>query len=84
MPRTVSSAALLTAALRTRVLATLVASSDVRDRLEAYAKGGHVHVKGRVDEGMKYAVVNTVENAPGDVNVTTDLYPAPAEGILRI
>jgi hypothetical protein len=31
-----------------------------------------VHVKGRVDEGMEYAVVNIVENAPGVISVSTD------------
>jgi cytidylate kinase len=72
-------------ALRSRVHATLLASPDVQGlAVEVCADRGHIHVKGRVDEGMEYEVVRLVENVPGVIKVTTDLYSALPEGVLRI
>jgi cytidylate kinase len=72
-------------ALRSRVHATLFASPDVQGlAVEVCADRGHIHVKGRVDEGMEYEVVRLVENVPGVIKVTTDLYSALPEGVLRI
>jgi cytidylate kinase len=72
-------------ALGSRVLATLLASADIRgSALEVHAKAGHIHVKGRVDEGMEYEVVTLVQMVPGVTHVTTDLFSVPPEGVLRI
>jgi cytidylate kinase len=72
-------------ALGSRILATLLASPDVQgSALEVRADGGHIHVKGRVDEGMEYEVVRLVQIVPGVIHVTTDLYSVPPEGVMRI
>ncbi len=72
-------------ALGSRVLATLLASPDVQgSALEVRAKGGRIQVKGRVEEGMENAVVTLVENVPGVIHVTTDLYSVQPEGLLRL
>jgi cytidylate kinase len=72
-------------ALGSRALATLLASPDVRgSALEVRADGGHIHVKGRVDDGMEYEIVRLVQIVPGVTKVTTNLYTVLPEGIIRI
>jgi len=67
-------------ALGSRVHATLLASPDVQgSALEVRAEGGHVHVKGRIDEGLEDEVVMLVKNVPGVIRVTTDLYSVPPD-----
>jgi osmotically-inducible protein OsmY len=72
-------------ALASRIHATLFASAT-REGLavEVRADCGRVHIRGRVEEGMEQQVVRVVENVPGVIQVTTDLYSAPPEGVLRI
>ena len=68
-------------ALGSRVHATLIGSADVRgSALEVRAEDGHIHVKGRVDQGLEDEVVKLVKNVPGVTKVTTDLYSVPPEG----
>jgi cytidylate kinase len=70
-------------ALGSRIHATLFASPDVKaSAVEVRAEGGHVYVKGRVDEGMEDRVVMLVKNVPGVTNVTADLYSLPPEAFL--
>jgi osmotically-inducible protein OsmY len=70
-------------ALASRVHATLFASPDVYgSALEVTADRGHIHVKGRVDHGLKDEVVRVVRNVPGVTDVTTDLYSVPPEAFL--
>ena len=65
-------------ALGSRVLATLLASPDVLgSALEVRADGGHIHVKGRVEEGMEYEVIRLARDVSGVVHVTTDLFSLP-------
>jgi cytidylate kinase len=67
-------------ALGSRVHATLLASSDVQgSALEVRAEGGHVHVKGRIEQGSEEEVLNLVKNVPGVIKVTTDLYSVPPD-----
>ena len=69
--------------LSSRVQATLFASPDVKgSALEVRAEGGHVHIKGRVDEGSEDEVVNLVRSVPGVIKVTADLYYVPPEAYL--
>jgi cytidylate kinase len=57
-PTAASNQAFNDLALGSRVLATLFASPDLEgSNLEVRAASGHIHVKGRVDEGMEYGVV---------------------------
>ena len=70
-------------ALGSRVHSTLFASPDVQgSALEVRAEGGHIHVKGRVDQGLEDEVAKLVRNVPGVIKVTTDLYSVPPEAIL--
>jgi cytidylate kinase len=70
-------------ALGSRVHATLFASPDIQgSALEVRADRGHVHVKGRVDQGLEDEVVNLVKNVPGVTKVITDLYYVPPEAFL--
>ena len=70
-------------ALGSRVHAVLFASPDVRgSSLEVRAQGGHIHVKGRVDQGLEEEVVKLVKNVPGVTNVTTDFYSVPPDAFL--
>ena len=69
--------------LGSRVHATLFASPDVGgSALEVRAKGGHIHVKGRVEQGSEDEIAELVRNVPGVVKVTTDLYSVPPEAFL--
>ena len=72
-------------ALSSRVLATLLASPNVQGMvLEVRADVGHIHIKGRIQEGMEYEIVRLAQNVPGVFHMTTDLFSAPPEGVLRI
>jgi cytidylate kinase len=67
-------------ALGSRVHATLLASPDVQgSSLEVRAERGHVHVKGRIEQGSEEEVSNLVKNMPGVIKVTTDLYFVPPD-----
>ncbi len=69
--------------LGSRVHAALFASPDVGgSALEVRAEGGHIHVKGRVDQGLEDEVAKLVKNVPGVTKVTTDLYYVPPEAFL--
>jgi cytidylate kinase len=66
--------------LGSRVHATLLASPDVQgSALEVRAEGGHVYVKGRIDQGSEDEVLNLVKNVPGVIKVTSDLYSVPPD-----
>jgi cytidylate kinase len=70
-------------ALGSRVHATLFASPDAQGSgLEVRAEGGHIYVKGRVDQGLEDEVVKLVKNVPGVTKVTTDLYSVPPDAFL--
>jgi cytidylate kinase len=72
-------------ALGSRVHSTLFASPDVGgSSLEVRAEGGHVHVKGRVDQGSEDEVAKLVRNVRGVTKVTTDLYYVPPEAFLGL
>jgi osmotically-inducible protein OsmY len=67
-------------ALTSRVHATLLASPDIQgSALEVRAELGHVHVKGRIEQGSEEEVSNLVRNVPGVIQVTTDLYSVPPD-----
>jgi cytidylate kinase len=63
-------------ALSSRVHASLLASPNVQgSALEVRAEGGHVHIKGRVDQGLEEdELMKLVKNIPGVMNVTADVY----------
>jgi osmotically-inducible protein OsmY len=83
-PTPASNQAFNDLALGSLVHATLTASPDVRgSALEVRAEGGHIRVKGRVDQGLEDEVVKLVKNVPGVTKVTTDLYSVPPEGFLE-
>lgn len=70
-------------ALSSRVHATLMASPDIRgSALEVRSTEGHVHVAGRIDQGLEDQVVNLVKGVPGVTEVTTDVYTVPPEAFL--
>jgi cytidylate kinase len=70
-------------ALSSRVHATLFASPDIRgSALEVRAEGGHIYVKGRVDQGLEDEVEKLVKNVPGVSKVTTDVYSVRPEAFL--
>jgi osmotically-inducible protein OsmY len=80
-PTAASNQAFNDLSLGSRVHATLFASPAIRgSALEVYAKGGHIHVKGRVDQGLEDEVVNLVKSVPGVNEVTTEFYSVPPEG----
>jgi osmotically-inducible protein OsmY len=69
-------------ALGSRVHATLIGAPDVQgSALEVRAERGHVHVKGRIDEGLEDEVLNLVRKLPGVIKVTTDLYSVPPDAL---
>jgi cytidylate kinase len=70
-------------ALGSRVHAALFASPDIRgSALEVRAEGGHVYVKGRVDQGLEDEVEKLVKNIQGVTNVTTDVYSVRPDAFL--
>ena len=82
-PTPASNQAFNDLALGSRVHSTLFASPDVQgSALEVRAEGGHIHVKGRVDQGLEDEVVKLVKNVPGVTKVTTDLYSVPPDAFL--
>jgi len=82
-PTSATNQAFSDLALGSRVHAVLFASPDVRgSSLEVLAQDGHIHVKGRVDQGLEEEVVKLVKNVPGVNNVTTDLYSVPPDALL--
>jgi len=84
-PTAASNQAFNDVALSSRVHATLFASPDVGgSALEVRAEGGHIHVKGRVDQGLEDEVAKLVRNVPGVTKVTTDLYYVPPEAFLGL
>ena len=50
--------------------------------LEVHAQVGHIHVKGRVNEGLEEEVAKLVKTVPGVNKVTTDVYSVPPEAFL--
>ena len=71
--------------LARRVHATLFASPDIQGlAVEVRAKQGHIHLGGRVEEGMEEEVARVAESVPGVIQVTADLYSAPPEGVIRM
>ncbi len=58
------------------------ASNQAFKALEVRAEGGHIHVKGRVDQGLEDEVAKLVRNVPGVTKVTTDLYSVPPDALL--
>ena len=82
-PTAASNRAFNDLALATRVEATLFASPDLHGlALEIQAKDGHVHVKGRVGQGLEDEVERLVKNVPGVIKATTDVYSVPPEAFL--
>jgi cytidylate kinase len=82
-PTSASNQAFNDLALGSRVHAVLFASPDVRgSSLEVRAQGGHIHVKGRVDQGLEEEVVKLVKNVPGVTDVTTDFYSVTPDAFL--
>jgi cytidylate kinase len=66
-----------------RVHAALFAASEIRgSALEVRAERGHVHVTGRVDQGLEDEVVSLVKKVSGVTAVTTDLYSVSPEAYL--
>ena len=82
-PTPASNQAFNDLALGSRVHSTLFASPDVQgSALEVRAEGGHIHVKGRVDQGLEDEVAKLVRNVPGVIKVTTDVYSVPPDAFL--
>ena len=82
-PTSASDQAFNDLALGSRVHATLFASPELRgSSLEVHAQSGHIHVKGRVEQGLEEEVVNLVKRVPGVNKVTSDLYSVPPEALL--
>ena len=82
-PTPASNQAFNDLALSSRVHATLFASPDVQgSALEVRAEGGHIHVKGRVDQGSEDEVVKLVKSVSGVTKMTTDLYFVPPDAFL--
>jgi cytidylate kinase len=70
-------------ALSSRVHAALFASPDVRgSALEVRANSGHIHVTGRVDQGLEDELERLVKNVPGVTKVTTDVYSVTPDAFL--
>ena len=83
-PTAASDQAFNDLALSSQVYAALFASPDVgRPNLEVRAESGHIHLKGRVDQGLEDKIVKLVKNVSGVTKVTSDLYSAPPEGFLE-
>ncbi len=84
-PTPASTQAFNDLALSSRVHATLLAAPTVRGlALEVRAEGGHIHVKGRVAQGLEDQLIKVVKYVPGVTQVTSDLYSAPPEGFLQV
>jgi cytidylate kinase len=82
-PTAASKQAFNDLALSCRVHATLFASSEIRgSALEVSAAEGHIHIAGRIEQGLKEELVRIVEVVPGVTDVTTDVYAVPPEAFL--
>lgn len=82
-PTAASSQAFDDLSLACRVHAALFASTEIRgSALEVRADRGHIHVTGRVDQGLEDEVVRLVRKVPGATDVTTDLYSVPPDPYL--
>jgi cytidylate kinase len=82
-PSLASNQAFNDLALGSRVHAVLFASPDVRGAaLEVRADRGHIHVTGRVDQGLEDEVVKIVKNVRGVTDVTADVYSVPPDAYL--
>jgi cytidylate kinase len=82
-PTPASNQAFNDLALGSRVHATLFASPALGgSAVEVRAEGGHIHVKGRIDEGLEDELVRIVKNVPDVIKVTTDVYSVPPEAFL--
>jgi cytidylate kinase len=70
-------------ALGCRVHATLFALPDIKgSALEVRATEGHIHVGGRIEQGLEEEVVRIVKIIPGVTDVTRDVYTVPPEAFL--
>ena len=84
-PTLASTQAFNDLALGSRVHATLFAAPNLRGlALELRADDGHIHVQGRVAQGLEDQLIRMVKYVPGVTRVTSDLYSAPPEGFLQI
>jgi cytidylate kinase len=82
-PTAASSQAFNDLSLGCRVHATLFAATEIRgSALEVRANCGHVHVTGRVDQGLEDEVVRLVKNVSGVTEVTTNVYTVPPDPYL--
>jgi cytidylate kinase len=69
--------------LSSRVHATLSASPDIRgSALEVRATESHIHVGGRIEQGLEEELVKIVKSIPGVTGVTTEVYAVPPEAFL--
>ena len=84
-PTPASTQAFNDLALSSRVHATLFAAPNLRGlALELRAENGHIHVKGKVAQGLEAQLVKVVKYVPGVTQVTSDLYSAPLQGYLQL
>jgi osmotically-inducible protein OsmY len=84
-PSPASTQAFNDLALGSRVHAALFASPNLRGlALELRAENGHIHVRGKVAQGLEPQVLKAVKYVPGVTQVTADLYSAPPEGFLQL
>jgi cytidylate kinase len=83
-PTTASRQAFNDLSLGCRVHAALFAATEIRGSgVEVRAEGGHVYLRGRMNQGLEEQFVNLVKKVPGVTKVTSDLYSAPPEGFLE-
>ena len=84
-PTLTSTQAFNDLALGSRVHATLFAAPNLRGlALELRAENGHIHVKGKVAQGMEPQLLKAVKYVPGVTQVTSDLYSAPPQGFIQL
>ena len=82
-PTAASNQAFNDLSLGSRVQATVFASPDLQgSALEVRAEDGHIHVKGRVDQGLEDEVVRIVKSVSGVSQMTADIYSVPPEALL--
>jgi cytidylate kinase len=82
-PTAKSSQAFDDLALSCRVHATLFALPGIKgSALEVRATEGHIHVGGKIEQGMKDELARIVRIIPGVTDVTTDAYAIPAAAFL--
>jgi osmotically-inducible protein OsmY len=82
-PTAASNQAFNDLSLGSRVQATVFASPDLQgSALEVRAEDGHIHVKGRVDQGLEDEVVRIVKSVSGVSQMTADIYSVPPEALI--